>query len=294
MQILLITHDPRLRQYRTRELVRRLRDRHVDPVVLAPRQALVSIQSGRVVLLGPRGPALRPDLVLNALYLRSQRDLDAVRAMEGAGYQVINRADAWYAAKVKPLTAARLTAAGLPHPTTLFSRGVPPVLREQAAAMVGWVVVKPWNGALGHGIRRFRNRSVLLAWLRRLAQRGRPALVQGYVPNPGRDIRVLVIGGEVVGATYRVATGQSWRTNVAAGATPVRCEPTYPMRDLAVEATWALGLDIAGVDLMEGPDGLTVLELNAWPDYERFDKVAGVDVADHLARYLVRRATKSL
>jgi hypothetical protein len=84
--------------------------------------------------------------------------------------------------------------------------------------------------------------------------------VQEMVDKPDRDIRVIVIGGRVVGAVYRRAT--SWRTNVATGAVTEPCPIGDDLTKAAVRAADAVGAEIAGVDVLERADGsLVVLEV---------------------------------
>lgn len=149
------------------------------------------------------------------------------------------------------------------------------------------------TGSLGRGLVRYRNGRLLTQRLREWRKKKHYIHVQAYIRNPGRDIRAVVIGNQVVGATYRIAPPGSWRTNVAAGGTPKNCPVTPQLRDISIRATKALGLDIAGVDLIEGVNGLQVLELNAWPNYERYDATVGIDVADVLAQYILYRLQRA-
>lgn len=293
MQIVLITHDPDLSEYRNEQLVRRLRKRGVDVRILAPGQEIVRLKGGRITVLDARGRELNPDLVVNGLFLNTGRGLDLVRVFEAAGHNVVNRADPWYYAKMKHLAGAILSAAGIPHPSTVFSHGAPRGLRRQVRRLGRRVVFKPWDSALGTGSVRYRRERIFRATLRRWLRRHQSVYAQAFVRNPGRDIRALVVGGDVLGATYRYAPRGKWKTNVAAGGRPANCRVTEPIRQLSLAATRALGLDIAGVDLIEGPDGLQILELNAWPNYRRYDETVGIDVADRLAQYLQNRALGS-
>jgi RimK family alpha-L-glutamate ligase len=285
---LMITHDPELRQYRNRELVDRLRARDVRSLVLSPGQIVVSLRSGRLTALGPAGFPIEDALILNALQRSNPADLDLIRILETAGHPIVNQADAWYIASVKALTGARLAAAGLPYPPTLFSPGVSAVLETEAAGLRGWVVTKPWSRAQQEQVRRYRSRQAAPTYRRR-RRRGQPALLQEFVPNPGRSLRTIVVGQEVIGACHAVARKPEWKTKSGANARTVRCEVTPALQDLALAATRVVGLDIAAVELIEGPDGLELLGLSAWPDYERYDRVVGADVAGRIADFLLSR-----
>jgi [lysine-biosynthesis-protein LysW]--L-2-aminoadipate ligase len=115
--------------------------------------------------------------------------------------------------------------------------------------------------------------------------------VQEFIAKPGRDIRAIVVGGEMLGAVYRIADGT--RTNVALGARTQRCRPTGDITKLAAAAAAATATDIAAVDLIEDADGrLLVLEVNHRVEFSGFQAAMGdhVDVAGRIADYLLRRA----
>ena len=290
MEIAFITHDPEIRQQRNRKLISALQRRGVSVRVLAPGRETVRIRGRNIAFLDGEGRMLEPDLVVNALFRNSGWGLDLVRAFESAGFPVVNRAEAWHRAKMKQLTSAALAAAGIPQPPTVFSHGLPKGLWRRVRWLGRRIVLKPPNSALGRGAIRLRRSRITPRRLRRWYRQHASVYAQAYVPNPGRDIRVVVVGTETLGATYRYAPRGAWKTNVAAGGRPARCEVTEPLRRLALAATRAVGLDVAGVDVIESPNGLQVLELNAWPNYHIYDAVAGVDVAGRLADYLINRA----
>ncbi|MGH3157614.1 MAG: RimK family alpha-L-glutamate ligase, partial [Streptosporangiaceae bacterium] len=119
----------------------------------------------------------------------------------------------------------------------------------------------------------------------------RLAYLQELIVKPSRDIRAIVVGGQVLGATYRIAAGL--RTNVALGARTEACEPTPEISKLATASAAAVGADIAGVDLIEDTDGrLLVLEVNHRVEFSGFQAAVGdqVDVAGRIVDHLVALA----
>ncbi|ESP88231.1 RimK family alpha-L-glutamate ligase [Candidatus Halobonum tyrrellensis] len=110
------------------------------------------------------------------------------------------------------------------------------------------------------------------------------------------DLRVYVVGGDIVGAMNRYAPEGDWRTNVALGgdvedATESLDEET---EDLALAATDAVGLDYAGVDLVQGHDGWYVLEVNPTAGFKGLFKATGVSPAPHIAKLAIERAGGSV
>ena len=107
-----------------------------------------------------------------------------------------------------------------------------------------------------------------------------------------RDLRVYVVGGEVVGAMYRVAAEGDWRTNVARGGSVEDATDGLPAEAerQAVRSAEVLGLDYAGVDLIQGEDGWYVLEVNPTAGFRGLYRATGRSPAPYIARLAVERA----
>ena len=172
--------------------------------------------------------------------------LEALRALEARGVIVLNGPEALMRAHDKLLTAQVLEAAGLPHPETrLAVPGAPlPVVDEP-------VVLKPRFGSWGREVILCSDRRALAATLQDFHRHPwyprTGALVQELIPPCGRDLRVLVAGGRVVGAIQRVAAPGEWRTNVALGGHRVAVsEPPADACELALLAAEACDADLVG------------------------------------------------
>ena len=106
-----------------------------------------------------------------------------------------------------------------------------------------------------------------------------------------RDVRVYVVGDEVVGAMYRYAPENDWRTNVALGGAveDATDDLTEEVRETALRAAEVVGLDYAGVDLVEGEEGWFVLEVNPTAGFKGLYEATGVSPAPHIARLAIER-----
>jgi glutathione synthase/RimK-type ligase-like ATP-grasp enzyme len=103
----------------------------------------------------------------------------------------------------------------------------------------------------------------------------------------GYDLRVVVAGGEVVGASVRLAAADEWRTNVSLGGRLRAVELSPDARALALAAAAALGADLVGVDLLPvAGGGYVVVELNGAVEFDQRYALAGRDVYDDTARAL--------
>jgi hypothetical protein len=103
------------------------------------------------------------------------------------------------------------------------------------------------------------------------------ALLQELVTDVRRDVRVVVAGDRVVAGGQRLAAPNDWRTNVTLGGQVVQAGLPPGTAELAIEATRAIGIDFAGVDLLPTGDGWTVLELNGAVDFDTKYALPGID-----------------
>jgi ribosomal protein S6--L-glutamate ligase len=109
---------------------------------------------------------------------------------------------------------------------------------------------------------------------------GQEIVLQEFVAESrGRDIRALVVGDRVVGAMRRRAKRGEFRSNLHRGGRgrPVELEAAYV--EAALRATSVVGLEVAGVDLLETKDGPTLLEVNSSPGFEGLERATGLDAA---------------
>ncbi len=239
------------------------------------------------------GPAPAYRLALDREIART-RALYGALALQSRGIRVVNTAQAIEVCSDKWRTAVALRGAGLPTPRAVLA--LTPDAARLAATEFGYpVVVKPLGGSWGRRVAMLRDPEALDAVLDYCSAlphpRDRLVHLEEPIDKPGRDLRVVVVGGRALGATYRVAEG--WRTNVRLGATSYRCDLTADIAGLAEAAAAATGAEIAGVDLVEGRAGeLYVIEVNAGVEFRGFASAVGstestVDgVADAIAHHV--------
>jgi [lysine-biosynthesis-protein LysW]--L-2-aminoadipate ligase len=238
------------------------------------------------------GLARPGDVVLARLDVRPTLDgvedgIWELRRVERMGVPILNPAPSLVACHDKLQTAVRLAAAGIAHPRTAHVDWVSPPRQIDAP-----VVVKPRFGSWGKDVFLCESAPELDRCLRRLRHkpwfRSQGALVEEYIPSLGYDLRVLVAGGEVVGAVRRVAAPGEWRTNVALGAVRVPISPPPEACALATAAVAAVGGDLVGVDLLPLVDGgWVVLEANGAVDFTSDYSIGDRDVFEVVAACIV-------
>ena len=114
-------------------------------------------------------------------------------------------------------------------------------------------------------------------------------LVQEFIKEArGSDIRCFVIGDEVVASMMRTAKSGEFRSNLHRGGTAQVVSITKEERQAALDATKALGLNVAGVDLLRSDRGPLIMEVNSSPGLNGIETATGKDVAGMIIEYLER------
>ena len=102
----------------------------------------------------------------------------------------------------------------------------------------------------------------------------------------GRDLRVMVVGGEIVAAMRRFGRSGEFRSNLHRGGTPVRVDDLDPeCANLALRATEAVGLRFAGVDILEADRGPLVIAVNSSPGFQGLEEASDVNVARRVVEF---------
>ena len=209
--------------------------------------------------------------------------MNALHRLEAAGVRVVNPARTLEIAIDKYLTSALLAEAGLATPDTIVCQTVDDAM--QAFHELGKdVVVKPLFGSEGRGITRITEEAV--AWRTCKALVGIQAVLylQRFVPNPGFDFRLLLVGNKLFGV--RRQTHGDWRTNVSLGARVESLEITPQLEQMARKSQDATQAPIVAVDVLPGDDGVFyVLEVNAVPGWRGLAKCLQIDIAAEVVSY---------
>jgi len=212
---------------------------------------------------------------------------DLIRQFE-TSMPVMNRPAAIQNAANKFFSFYLFKRAHLPIPRTIITSELEVALK--AIERFGSAIVKPIFGSQGKGILKLESSQPdLKPKISELLKERGVLYLQQFVPNPGRDIRVFVVGEEAIGAIYRVSLNGSFISNLSQGGTPVACEVTEELQELAVRATKAVDADFAGVDLIEGEEGLFLLEVNATPSGKGINRACGIDVTERIVELLLER-----
>ena len=209
-----------------------------------------------------------------------------VRQFELAGFPLVNHHQAIALSRNKMRCLQQLAVSGVPVPRTFTTRSSLS-LDEAIRYLGGWpVVAKVLCGTQGVGVVLVDRRETLESLLQTIWSYKDNVLLQEYVrESKGEDIRVLVVGGRAVAAMRRTSRQGDFRSNIHRGGEALPVDLTQEMEDLAVRAAGAVGLDVAGVDLLESERGLLVNEVNSSPGLEGIEGATGIDAAGEIIAF---------
>lgn len=186
-----------------------------------------------------------------------------------------------------------LSKEGIGLPKTVFtnySRNVEHVVESAGGAPV---VLKLLEGTQGLGVVLAENQNAAQSVLEAFNGLKARVIVQEFIKEAGgADIRAFVVDGEVVGAMKRQGKEGEFRSNLHRGGTATILELTEEEKRTAIKAADAVGLGVAGVDLLQSSRGPLVLEVNSSPGLEGIERATGVDIAGKIIAFIEKSVKK--
>ena len=212
------------------------------------------------------------------------------RQFESMGIRVLNAAEPIKRSRDKLLASQLFVRHGLSMPVTGFASS--PLDTKDLIKMVGGapLILKLLEGAQGRGVVLAETQKAAESVINAMKSLNANLLVQEFIKEAGgKDLRCFVIGNKVVSAIERTAAVGDFRSNIHQGgsAQAVRIRPEE--RKLAVAATRALGLDVAGVDIIRSERGPLLLEVNSSPGLEGIETATGKDLAGQMIQEVERK-----
>ena len=210
-----------------------------------------------------------------------------VRQFEQMGVFCVNTADAITASRDKLYSMQALSRHDVGIASTAFVKNQKDTLNAIQAMGGAPVVIKLLSGTQGIGVILAETDKVAEAIIETLSSANQNVLIQKFVSeSKGRDIRAFVVGDKVVGAMRRVAAGTEFRSNVHRGGSTEVVTLDEEYERTAVHAARILGLNVAGVDMLEGKDGPVIMEVNSSPGLEGIEGATGIDIAGEIVAFI--------
>jgi len=293
MRMLVLSRNASL--YSTSRIVLAARARGHDVTVVDPLDFQIVVSRGSPALFLSGAIVPPTDVVIPRIGASiTSYGLAVVRQFDMMGVPVLNSAVAIARSRDKLRALQLLTGGNIDVPTTVCARS--PACLEAALEIVGGcpAIVKLQQGTQGIGTMIAETPQAVASLLETLWAMGQDIVLQEYVREAkGRDVRAIVVGSRVVAAMRRTAKAGEFRSNLHRGGLGLKVKLDHRYARMAVMASRVMGLEIAGVDILEGKRGPKILEINSSPGLEGIERASGVDVATaiviHAERFVARR-----
>ncbi len=276
----------------TTEIIGALKDRDIEPVYLHTPQVHLSLDGKKA------------DAVYDG---QSLADLDAAiprigRSLTPLGMMILKQFELMeipstlsmqglLTARNKYLTLQALHAVDIriPESVLIASRRRD---QEPTDYLSPPIVMKLLSGTQGIGVMLVRDPKEAGPIIDTLSELDQIICIQKYLQNPGEDIRVFVVGAEIVAAMRRKAAPNEWRSNIHIGGRGVAHTLSQAEAEAAMRAAEAVGVEIAGVDIITVENEPFVIEVNASPGFKGLLDATGINAAQKIAEYAQSKAKK--
>jgi ribosomal protein S6--L-glutamate ligase len=276
----------------TSEIMRALREKGVEPVYVKTPEVHLVLEGSKVDAVYEKKSLSRVDVVIPRIGRSlTQLGLMLLKHFELMAIPSTLSMDGLLTARNKYLALQALYAAHVKIPETVLiaSRNRN---EEPTDYLSPPLVMKLLSGTQGIGVMLVRDVKEAGPIIDTLSELDQMICLQKFLPNPGEDIRVFIAGGEIVGAMKRKAAAHEWRSNIHIGGHGIPHKPTQVEAETAVKAAEAVGVEIAGVDLISVEDEPYVIEVNASPGFRGLLAATGVNAADRIVDYAVSKAKR--
>lgn len=287
MKILILSRSPVL--YSTHSLIMAARKRHHAVRVVDHLQCNLSILSGRLGVRYQGAFLGKPDALIPRIGSSvTSYGAALVRQFELMGVSSVVSTEALLRSRDKRSALQYLAANQIPVPDSVFT-----AMPENVGAALNVlgntypVVIKMLQSTQGDGVLLGENKNSSQSLAASFLRLKEEVLLQRFIKESnGTDIRVFIVGGEVVATMERTAQPGEFRSNLHRGAQARKVKITEEEKDIAIRAADLMGLQVAGVDLLRSANGPVVLEVNASPGLEGIEKTTKVDVAGYIIKLI--------
>ncbi len=204
------------------------------------------------------------------------------------GVILINGSDAIDNVKDKLYSHQILAQSNLDIPNTLLLKH--PINLDFVEKHIGYpAIVKTISGSYGKGVF-FVEKKKQLEQLLTMAEITKPSyniVIQEFIKDTwGKDLRVFVVNNKVVGCMLRQSVDDDFRANITRGGEGFQYEVNDQIEWISSEASKALDLDIAGVDLLFDGDGYKICEVNSNPGFEGMETFTKKNIAGDIVQFI--------
>ncbi len=279
--------------YHVKWLKKEAENQGVEAILIRNTELLAGFSQGRTVLMGKYSDK-RPDFVLFW-----DKDVNLASHLESLGFKVFNSSRSIALCDDKILTYKTLADKNIPMAKTIIAPFVYGNMKienleffDYAEEELGYpLIIKEAYGSFGAQVYMVKDKEELLKKVLEIGPK--PCLLQEYIKSShGRDIRINVVGNEVVASMFRQSKGD-FRANISAGGTMEAYEPNEEEKSLAIKCSKIIGADFAGIDLLFGKKGERIVcEVNSNAHMKNIYDCTGINVAEKIISYVIERIGK--
>ena len=282
--------NPIEESWETNKLVEEFNKQGIEVRVVNPNDVdiFVDRDDRKSIIVGGK-PRWLPDFVIPRTGSGTTYFIKAIiRHLERLGVTLINGSNAIDTVKDKLYTQQILAESNLPVPKTLLLKH--PINLDWVEKHLTFpVIIKTLSGSFGAGVFLAENKKQLkqLVKMAEITNEGYDIILQEFIEDSyGKDLRVLVINGKVIGCMMRQAVDDDFRANITRGGEGIPYQITEDIEWLGGESARLLGLDIAGVDLLFSNGSYKICEVNSSPGFEGMDKFTHTNIAEDIVHYV--------
>jgi ribosomal protein S6--L-glutamate ligase len=286
--------------YSTKRLVEAARSKGHEVEVIDALKCYVDIEAGNPQVYGPNGQSMND---FDAIIPRIGTSVTfygcaILRQFEMAGIYTLNESIAITRSRDKLRAHQILSKRGIGMPITGFAHS--PKNKKTMRSLIKRVggaplIIKLLEGTQGKGVVLAQTDRAVESVIEAFSGLNAFFLVQEFIKeSEGSDIRCFIMGDKVIAAIQRKAPIGEFRANMHQGSTSELIKLSPIERRTAVQATKAMGLKVAGVDIVRSNRGPLVLEVNSSPGIEYIEKTSQKDIAGMIIKYIEINAKSTL
>ena len=282
--------NPIEESWETNKLVEEFNKQGIEVRVVNPNDVdiFVDRDDRKSIIVGGKPRAL-PDFVIPRTGSGTTYFIKAIiRHLERLGVTLINGSNAIDTVKDKLYTQQVLGESNLPVPKTLLVRH--PIKLEWVEKNLTFpVIIKTLSGSFGAGVFLAEDKKQFKQLLKmaEITKKSYNIIVQEFIKDSwGKDLRVFVLNGKVVGCMMRQAVDDDFRANITRGGEGIPYQIDENIEWLGGESARLLGLDIAGVDLLFDNGGYKICEVNSNPGFEGMETFTKKNIAEEIVQFI--------
>lgn len=288
MRIIILSRGPQLYSTQALAFAARKRKHHVR--VIDHLNCNLLINDGKPEIYNGGEKLARVDAVIPRVGASvTFHGTAIIRQFENMGVYCTCTSEAMLRSRDKLRCSQLLVAAGIGTPKTVYTNMVGAYDFEALLNKVGGlpVIIKLLKGTHGLGVMKADAKNDAEAIIEAFNRLKAPVVLQEFIAESGgADIRAFVVNGKIVAAMKRRARPGEFRSNLHRGATAIHIKLTSAEEETAIKAAEVMGLDVAGVDMLQSHRGPLVLEVNPSPGLEGISKTTNIDVADNIIKFV--------